>query len=296
MPSRPVPSLLRGFSAPVNVTLDLRDDDAEFLMAHDSDLFNRWQAANTYAARTLVEAVAGLTSGKESNRGLRYARALGSALEGDGLEAAYRAELLKLPTQADVARIIGRNVDPALVHRAHRALMKLDRQDARAPARGSLRGDGRDRTVLARRAERRPPRPAQRRADPARRRAARPPTSPAWPSTTRTATNMTDRAHALFLLAYRGGAEAQAARWPTSTIPGRADNVVIDTWFAAQAQSPLAGTLGRVKALTSHPLFSLTAPNKVRALVGTFASTNPAAVQSSRRRRLCLPRRPGAGA
>ncbi len=89
-----------------------------------------------------------------------------------------------------------------------------------------------------------------------------------------TATNMTDRAHALFLLAHRGGAEAKHAladfyeAW-------QGDNVVIDTWFAAQAQSPLAGTLGRVKALTGHPLFSLTAPNKVRALVGTFASTNP---------------------
>ncbi len=58
VPSRPVPSLLRGFSAPVNVTLDLPDDDAELLMASDSDLFNRWQAANSYAARTLVEAVA----------------------------------------------------------------------------------------------------------------------------------------------------------------------------------------------------------------------------------------------
>ena len=125
VPSRPVPSLLRGFSAPVNVTLDLPDDDAELLMANDSDLFNRWQAANSYAARTLVESVASLTSGKKSSRGLRYARALGSALGGEDLEAAYRAELLKLPTQADIARIIGKNVDPALVHRAHRALMKL---------------------------------------------------------------------------------------------------------------------------------------------------------------------------
>jgi aminopeptidase N len=88
------------------------------------------------------------------------------------------------------------------------------------------------------------------------------------------ATNMTDRAHALFQLAYRGGPEAKQAladfyeSWHT-------DNVVIDTWFAAQAASPLAGTLARVKALTKHPLFQLTAPNKVRALVGTFASTNP---------------------
>ncbi|MFA6139570.1 MAG: aminopeptidase N [Hyphomicrobium sp.] len=273
VPSRPVPSLLRGFSAPVNVTLDLPDDDAELLMANDSDLFNRWQAANAYAARTLVEAAAGLTSGKKSNRGLRYARALGAALQGDGLEAAYRAELLKLPTQADVARIIGRNVDPALVHRAHRGLMKLIGKtlgaqledlyaemgetgpfspDALSAGRRALRNAAL--TLLTARGT-----PA----DIAR-----------LAKHYGAATNMTDRAHALFLLAHRGGAEAKAAladfyeAW-------QGDNVVIDTWFAAQAQSPLAGTLGRVKALTSHPLFALTAPNKVRALVGTFASTNP---------------------
>ena len=165
VPSRPVPSLLRGFSAPVNVTLDLPDDDAELLMANDSDLFNRWQAANSYASRTLVEAVSALASGKKSDRGLRYARALGAALGGDGLEPAYRAELLKLPTQADVARIIGKNVDPALVHRAHRALMKLIGKTLGRPARRPLCRNGRDRPVLARRGERRPPRLAQRRPD-----------------------------------------------------------------------------------------------------------------------------------
>ena len=294
VPSRPVPSLLRGFSAPVNVTLDLPDDDAELLMASDSDLFNRWQAANSYAARTLVEAVAHLVSGKKSNRPLRYARALGAALQGDDLEPAYRAELLKLPTQADVARIIGKNVDPALVHRAHRGLMKLigktlGRQledlyaemdasgpfspDAQSAGRRALRNAAL--TLLTARGN-----PA----DIAR-----------LAKHYATATNMTDRAHALFQLAYRGGAEAKQAladfyeSW-------QADNVVIDTWFAAQAQSPLAGTLARVKALTRHPLFQLTAPNKVRALVGTFAVDQSRAVQSTGRRRLRLPRRSGAGA
>jgi aminopeptidase N len=273
VPSRPVPSLLRGFSAPVNVTLDLPDEDVELLMASDSDLFNRWQAANSYASRTLVEAVAHLASGKKSNRPLRYARALGSALQGDGLEPAYRAELLKLPTQADVARIIGKNVDPVLVHRAHRGLMKLigktlGRQledlyaemdatgpfspDAESAGRRALRNAAL--TLLTARGT-----PA----DIAR-----------LSKHYATATNMTDRAHALFQLAYRGGTEAKQALTDFYA-SWQADNVVIDTWFAAQAQSPLAGTLGRVKALTSHPLFQLTAPNKVRALVGTFASTNP---------------------
>jgi aminopeptidase N len=86
--------------------------------------------------------------------------------------------------------------------------------------------------------------------------------------------NMTDAAHALFLLAHEASPERDRAlahfyeRW-------KGDHLVIDTWFAAQAHSPLPATLARVKALTQHPLFSLTAPNKVRALVGTFAAQNP---------------------
>ena len=164
VPSRPVPSLLRDFSAPVNVTLDLADADVELLMAGDSDLFNRWQAANSFATRTLVEIAGILAQGKQTSRGARYVKALGAAITGDALEPAYRAELLKLPTQADVARVIGRNVDPALIHRAHRRLSKLIGTHARALARGSLRRDGGNRALLARRRERRPPQPAQRRA------------------------------------------------------------------------------------------------------------------------------------
>ncbi len=273
VPSRPVPSLLRGFSAPVNLTLDLPDDDVELLMSSDSDLFNRWQASNDYAARTLVEIVKSLASGKRTNRPLRYARALGAAISGDTLEPAYRAELLKLPTQSDVARIIGKNVDPALVQRAHRQLAKLIGKtlgaqlealyremddkgpfspDAASAGRRALRNAAL--TLLTARGT---PADIQRLAKHYAK-----------------ATNMTDRSHALLLLAARGGAEAKAAL-ADFYATWHKENVVIDLWFAAQAQSPLAGTLTRVKALTKHPLFSLSAPNKVRALIGTFASANP---------------------
>ena len=273
VPSRPVPSLLRGFSAPVNVTIDLSDSDVELLMANDSDLFNRWQAANSFAMRTLVEIVGMLAQGQSGARGAPYAKALGAAISSDELEPAYRAELLKLPTQADIARVIGRNVDPALIYRAHKRLSGLigrtlgtqledlyaDMADEgpfspdaasagkRAVRNAALtlltaRGTPRDLTRLTKHYAK--------------------------------ATNMTDRAQALFLLASHGGKEGDRAladfhnRW-------KGDHVVIDAWFAAQAQSPLAGTLKKVKALTEHPLFSLTAPNKVRALVGTFAAANP---------------------
>jgi aminopeptidase N len=275
VPSRPVPSLLRAFSAPVNVTLDISDDDLEFLMANDSDLFNRWQAANSFATRTIVDLVKTLAKGKRAApaAGRRLAKALGATVLSDQLEPAYRAELLKLPTQADIARVVAKNVDPALVHRMHKRIAKLigttlgaqledlykemsDRgpfsPDAASAGRRALRnaaltlltarGTDRDTARLARHYGR--------------------------------ATNMTDRAHALYLLAAKGGPEAERAlknfygKW-------KRDHVVIDTWFAAQAQDPRPGTLKRVRALTEHPLFSLTAPNKVRALIGTFAAGNP---------------------
>jgi aminopeptidase N len=273
IPSRPVPSLLREFSAPVNVTIDLADDDIEFLMAADSDLFNRWQAANTYATRTLVEVTRLMATGSAAMRGTRYAKALGAAINGDTLEPAYRAELLKLPTQADVARVIGKNVDPALIHRAHRKLSRLI---------GRTLGDQLE-ALYAEMADKGPFSPD---AEGAGRRALRnaaltlltargtPKDIARLAKHYAKASNMTDRAHALYQLAILGGPEATRAlddfheRW-------KGDHVVIDTWFAAQAQSPLAGTLKKVRALTRHPLFSRTAPNKVRALIGTFAAANP---------------------
>ena len=271
--SRPVPSLLRGFSAPVNLTLDITDRDLEFLMANDSDLFNRWQAANTYATRTLIQIVNALKEGRRSTRGLTYAKALGATISDKHLEPAYRAELLKLPTQADIAREMGQDVDPGLVHRAHRQLSKLVAKtlldelksiyramttdapfaaDAQSAGRRALRNAVL--TLLVARGERSDIALATRHFE--------------------RATNMTDEAHALYLLAATSGTASDKAlsrffeRW-------NKDHLVIDTWFAAQAVSPLPATINRVNALISHPLFNLTTPNKVRALVGNFATLNP---------------------
>jgi aminopeptidase N len=273
VPTRPVPSLLRQFSAPVNVTIDLSDDDVAFLMANDSDPFNRWQAANNFATRILVGTVRSLAKGKRASKGQPYAKALGAIVMNDALEPAYRAEMLRLPSPSDIARVIGKNVDPALIHSAHRQLSTLVGRtlgpllediydemaedgpfspDAESTGRRALR-NGALTLLTARRSNR----------DLAR-------LSKHYSK----ASNMTDRAHALFLLAAHAGSERERAlndfykNW-------KGDNLVIDTWFAAQALSPLAATLRQVKKLTEHTLFSLTAPNKVRALIGTFAMSNP---------------------
>ena len=273
VPSRPTPSFLRGFSAPVNLTVNLTDADLEFLIANDRDLFNRWQASNTFATRTLIEIVKGLRQGKRPARGLDFARALGAALADPGLDPAYRAELLRLPSQSDIARVIARNVDPSLIFRALRQLgrligetlgprleelygeMKPDRAfspDAASAGRRALRNAAL--SLLAARG-----RPSDR--------------ARLYQHFLK-APSMTEEAHALVLLAARATPDREKAlkrfydRW-------RHDHLVIDTWFAAQAQSPLPSTLKTVRGLTSDPLFSRTSPNKVRALIGHFATQNP---------------------
>ncbi len=273
LPTRPVPSLLRGFSAPVNLSIDLPDRDLEFLLAADSDLFNRWQAANTYATRTLLQIVQALSAGKRSQRGSTYARALQANLLDRTLEPAYRAEMLKLPSQSDIARELAQNVDPALIHRAHRQLTRLLANTIGGTLESlySEMDVGGGYSPDAASAGRRALRNAVLTVLSARGSAADIDRLAAHYSS---ATNMTDQAHALILLCQSPSAETERAvasfyeQW-------KSDHLVIDTWFAAQAQSPHNSTVARVLELTKHPLYAMTTPNKVRALIGTFALANP---------------------
>ncbi len=271
--SRPVPSLLRGFSAPVKLSIDLAERDLEFLMVHDGDPYNRWQAASDYAMRTLIHLVRAREAGKRSSKGAAYVAALKTIIADEKLEPAYVAELLRLPSESDIAREIARNVDPGAIHSARRQLVKLvgtllgdDLErlyqkhaskgvflpDAAGAGRRALRN-----TVLSLLAARDTPADRKRLIDHSRR-----------------ATNMTDEAHALYLIAGSKAPERDEVlqafhdRW-------KGDHLVIDTWFAAQAIAAEANVLDRVKALMKDPLFSLTAPNKVRALIGNFALGNP---------------------
>ena len=272
--SRPVPSLLRGFSAPVNVKIDLSDAGYEFLMTHDRDPFNRWQAANTYATRMLLKAIAAKTSAKDQARAQNYAKALAATLADPSLDDAYKAELLRLPTQSDIAREKASNVDPSAIDAAHRALAQTigtelgdlleDLYEQTAGKKGTYSPDAKS----------------------AGRRALR---NAALALLTRRgtksdherlkthylkSTNMTEAAFALVQLANLDIPAREEAlkhffkRW-------KDDHLVIDTWFAAQAMSSLQSALDEVKALTHHPLFKITTPNKVRALIGGFAIANP---------------------
>jgi aminopeptidase N len=270
--SPPVVSLLRDFSAPVNLTIERSDTELAFLMARDGDLFNRWQAAQDYAARVLTAAVAARVAEERAPRPKAFIDALAVTLADRSLAPGYVAELLKLPSEHDLARIIAKDVDPLAVHGARQALRKAIATQLYEPLTDTYR----------RMATPGPYSPAP---EPSGRRAlrnealgylvarGRPEDVALAARHFKSSRNLTDETAALGLLAHSSTPARTAAlerfynRW-------KGDHLVIDSWFAAQAVSSLPGTLAAVKKLTQHPLFSIKNPNKVRALIGQFAVSN----------------------
>ena len=269
----PVPSLNRGFSAPIKLVANLSADDLSFLAAHDVDPFNRWQALQTLATRLLLDNVANLRAGKPARRDSGLLDALGAVL-GDGtLEPAFIALALTLPGESDLAREIGRDVDPDAIFAARAALRAVVGDHLAGPLFDHYR----------RLSESRPYTPD---AAGAGRRAlrnvcldllvatGRPDAVSLAAQQYQAADNMTDRMAALSTLSLRDVPERTAALDDFYTRYG--DNpLIVDKWFTLQATIPEPATLDRVKALTGHAAFSFANPNRVRALIHAFALANP---------------------
>ena len=269
--TRPVPSVLRGFSAPVRLELALEEEDLLVLFRHDSDPFNRWQAAQTYAMRLMLRAVEAVKAGATPTFDPRFAAALAVLLD-ESADHAFVAQVLSLPSEADLAREIGRDIDPDAVLGARRglrtavgaamavplraALERLATQgryspDAGSAGRRSLRNAALD--LLA----------------------AGDPVTGAVQAADQfaAADNMTDMIGALAVLAQIPG-EAREQALAAFATRYADDALVLDKWFALQAAIPEEGTLQRVRGLMGHKAFSLANPNRTRSLIGSFAMAN----------------------
>ena len=269
--TRPVPSLLRGFSAPVRLELPLDEEDLLVLFRHDSDPFNRWQAAQTFAMRLMLRGVEAVKAGAIPAYDPRFAKALAALLD-DSQDHAFVAQVLSLPSEADLAREIGRDIDPDAVLAARRGLRTAVGAAMAVPLRAAL---GRLST----------PGPYSPDAESAGRRSLRnavldllaagdPATGAALAGAQFTAAdNMTDRIGALAVLAQIPGETREKALADFASRYAD-DALVLDKWFALQAAIPEDGTLQRVRGLMGHPAFSLANPNRTRALIGSFAMAN----------------------
>jgi aminopeptidase N len=269
---QPVPSLLRGFSAPVRVRYDYTDAELTHLLAYDSDPFNRWEAGQVMVTRVLLAGVESLRAGRDMDVPTPLVEAFGRLLTDGSRDPAFAAECLQLPSESYLAECMD-VADPDLIHQARLKFMR----DVATRYRTRFEGAFRHFTVagpyaptaaaMGRRALRNAALAYVTTVDDATARAL------AFLELRR-AENMTDAMAALHALANSAGAERERAlsmfldKWKDEAL-------VVDKWFRVQATSWLPGTLDRVKALAAHPAFDLRNPNRARALLHSFALDNP---------------------
>ncbi|MEK8052118.1 aminopeptidase N [Ideonella sp. DXS22W] len=277
----PVPSLLRGFSAPVVLDSGLYDGALITLLRHDHDAFNRWEAGQRLALNRLLAALPG--TGELPALDDAYIDAMRAVLRDPALDPAFKELVLTPPGEGYVAEQCA-EVDPQRIHRLREemrqqlaARLHADwlwaweahqvregyRPDAVQSGKRALANLALTMLVLD----------AVAKGD------------PVWPGRAyqrvKDAGQMTDRHAALKALIDGHSPLAQGALAHFHGVAA-GDDLVLDKWFAAQAQAaePLDGggvVLGRVKALLKHPDFSMKNPNRLRSLVGSFCRENPAA-------------------
>ncbi|HBH40098.1 MAG TPA: aminopeptidase N, partial [Curvibacter sp.] len=279
--AEPVPSLLRGFSAPVVLAFDYSDEQLLTLLAHDTDPFNRWEAGQRLA---LKRALAFIRSSAQPSEAKvldhAYVEAMRQVLRHPTLDAAFKELVLTLPAETYMAEQLD-VVDPQRVHAVREAMrqqlaLELQhdwvwayethhdtgayRPDAVSSGRRALTGLALTMLCLA----------------------ARETGDVIWPGKTyqrfKDAGNMTDRFNALAALVHSGHELAKPALERFHAL-FRDEALVLDKWFALQAGASDRGgqVLPAVRQLMKHPDFNLRNPNRARSLIFSYCSANPGA-------------------
>jgi aminopeptidase N len=273
VPSRPVVSLLRNFSAPVRLAPAPAPEDLQRLLAHDRDPFNRWQAAQSLALRSIFGRIDAIRAKAFCADDGAFFAALRRIVETSESDPSFAAQALALPSEIDIAREIGHDVDPDVIFAARSSLRRelgAELQSALRDVHGRLADDGRyspDAASAGRRALRNAALDLLAAGDNAAGAALA-------ERQFSESVNMTDKLAALATLSFIAGAAREAA-FDAFYARYASDHLVIDKWFALQATIPEVETTERVARLMAHPAFSLANPNRVRAVVGTFANNNP---------------------
>ncbi len=277
----PVPSILRGFSAPVILDYEYTDAQLLTLLAHDADPFNRWEAGQRLALRAALHAIATPAGTHEQPLDEAFVEAMRSVLRHPQLDAAFKELVLTLPSETYIAEQL-EVVDPQRVHAVREAMRaqlatalfadweqayEQNRDtgaytpDPVSSGRRALAGMALSNLCLAARAS----------------------GDAVWPGKTlqrfKDAGNMTDRFNALSALVSSGHALAAQALARFHEI-FKNEALVIDKWFSLQAGAPDRGgdVLPLVKQLMKHPDFSIKNPNRARSVIFSYCNANPGAL------------------
>jgi aminopeptidase N len=270
---RPVPSLLRGFSAPVKLHYEYDDEELRFLLAHDSDAFNRWEAGQRLSCRLLLRLIAEHRQGREPRVDSGFIEVFRELLAQAGtMDPAFVAELLALPSE----KYLGEQMAVIDVEAIHAVRLFVRRSLA-----GALRGP-----LLELYRAMRSDEPYCYDPVSAGRRSLKntalaylmlledPEIMALCLRQFEQAGNMTDVLAALQTIVHNPDCPERRSVLVSFYSDWYNDPLVLDKWFSLQATAPLPGTLAEVKSLLAHPGFSLKNPNKVRALIGAFCAGN----------------------
>ncbi len=265
--AKPLPSLLRSFSAPVRLIYEETAEARIVRAGADGDPYNRWEAVNGLA----LDLLTGMARGKDVDFD-QFATLAADLAFNKTLEPDFRAQLLTLPSEQDVARQLRSNVDPDAVATARRAMLKAvgNRLGTDGLALCEALADTSAGDISLEAAARRALKNAL--LVPL---AAAGLASKAVEKQFDTATTMTDKLAALTIITQVIGDEAQSHRVLSAFHTQYADfPLVIDKWFGVQAMISGAGALERVVALAASDNFTLDNPNRARSLLGAFAMAN----------------------
>jgi aminopeptidase N len=279
--AEPVPSILRGFTAPVVLAYDYTDAQLLTLLANDPDPFNRWEAGQRLALRSAIESIAGLAHEKGS-AGLNdaYIDAMRHVLRHPTLDAAFKELVLTLPSETYIAEQLA-VVNPQHIHTVREAMraqlatalaedwqwvadthtsLGAYKPDAISAGRRALTGMALSFLCLAAKTD----------------------AQSIWPGKTfqrfKDADNMTDRANALAAL-MNSGHELATPALARFHAQFKNEELVLDKWFAMQAGTCDTGgqVLPAVRQLMAHPDFNLRNPNRARSVIFSYCSGNPGA-------------------
>lgn len=271
--AEPVPSLLRGFSAPVKLHYQYSDEELMFLMAHDTDSFNRWDAGQTLATRILQELITDLQAGRSLELNAALVETYRTLLADKTLDKAMLCQLLMLPSEAYLIEL-SETADVEAIHKAREFVRKMLAESLRDEFERLYHenvetGDEvkLDFESMSRRAIKNAvlgklsAAPDARFFELAKRQFEE-------------ARNMTDELSALSALVNAGDAALAEDVLSRFYAKWKHDKQVLELWFSVQSSSAVYADLARIQKLMEHPEFELSNPNKVRSVIGAYCNQN----------------------
>ena len=272
---KPVPSILRNFSAPVRLSTDLTQEDLIFLMANDSDQFNRWEAGQTLTRALLLDLVEKAGKGEELVMDQAIVDAMRNIVnlaKEEGADKAFIARAMALPSEGELSEMVV-PADPDVIHAARDFVVKTLAKELKEELLWTMRDntsqkyerDGESRaartlknTCLALLSHLEDPEVD---AEAFRR--------------FKTADNMTDQISALSALSGRADCKEREEAIDMFYEQWKHDPLIMNKWLGLQAGASLPNNVENVKRLVDHPAFDIKNPNKVYSLVGGFVGGTP---------------------